>query len=761
MGRVILRVTTVENLLLPLLKFSLLLVLYIRKKVIPDKYNINHLKKVNKLNRKISNLYRNTLNNKLGPIREKTGINARDKWNRTKEVILDTANKVLGENSSKQYIQIENPIIKELSQKQKQIRLKIQDKKHSDKAEELRKERNVTLIKLRQEIMKENENTVNIKLEELKNSSESTKMFKAVKNITYKKLQNKKVLDKENNLITDPNKILQITTDFFKDKFHDEKEENIQPIEGPIRKLNIAITNQEVGDAISKLNNNRAPGDDNITSELLKYGQGNLTKIITDCLNECLESHLDLEINNGILLSLQKPGKEVGPLKNLRPVTLLNTIRKVLSIITLNRIREKSEKYISHNQSGFRPNRSTADVAWTHKWLAAKVQKEHIEIFITGIDFSSAFDTISRSKLLKIVEEFLEEDEIRMIRYLLSNTNIKPRINRASIETKFETNIGTPQGDSISPVLFTIYLEKALREIRLELDKNIEPNEIAYADDLDFISNKEYIDLDKITPIMEKYNLIINKDKTEYVTLKRDVDRKKETWRDSKKVGTLIGDLEDTKRRSQLASAAMNRYNKIWMSEGKYKIKNKTKMTIYKTLVKPILIYNCSTWGLTKAEESKIDVFHRKQLKRVLGIRYPTIISNKKLYKKTEEEPISFTSKKSRWRLLGHILRRDKNIPANQAMTYYFKQTNSKGFRGKPRITLPIKLDEDLVMLNRKNVHLRDHNYSKALRLINTTDLEELRGRAADRTEWQNLVEKIGETTGEVEDSDESSTEAE
>ena len=102
---------------------------------------------------------------------------------------------------------------------------------------------------------------------------------------------------------------------------------------------------------------------------------------------------------------------------------------------------------------------------------------------------------------------------------------------------------------------------------------------------------------------MKKYNLIINKDKTEYVTLKRDVDRKKETWRDSKKVGTLIGDLEDTKRRSQLASAAMNRYNKIWMSEGKYKIKNKTKMTIYKTLVKPILIYNCSTWGLTKAEE--------------------------------------------------------------------------------------------------------------------------------------------------------------
>ena len=69
------------------------------------------------------------------------------------------------------------------------------------------------------------------------------------------------------------------------------------------------------------------------------------------------------------------------------------------------------------------------------------------------------------STTIKIAEEFLEEDEIRMIRYLLSNTNIKPKINRADIETKFEANIGTPQGDSISPVLFNIYLEKTLREI--------------------------------------------------------------------------------------------------------------------------------------------------------------------------------------------------------------------------------------------------------------------------------------------------------
>ena len=39
----------------------------------------------------------------------------------------------------------------------------------------------------------------------------------------------------------------------------------------------------------------------------------------------------------------------------------------------------------------------------------------------------------------------------------------------------------------------------------------------------------------------------------------------------------VIATVQDLKRRSQLASAAMNKYNKIWTSKGKYKIKTKLK----------------------------------------------------------------------------------------------------------------------------------------------------------------------------------------
>ena len=93
----------------------------------------------------------------------------------------------------------------------------------------------------------------------------------------------------------------------------------------------------------------------------------------------------------------------------------MNTIRKALSTIVLKRIRPLVEEFLSKSKSGFRANRSTSDMVWTHKWLAAKVNKKTIAITITGIDMSAAFDTISRSLLLDILKGIIHTDEISMI----------------------------------------------------------------------------------------------------------------------------------------------------------------------------------------------------------------------------------------------------------------------------------------------------------------------------------------------------------
>ena len=133
-------------------------------------------------------------------------------------------------------------------------------------------------------------------------------------------------------------------------------------------------------------------------------------------MNDMFRKHEPLKINNSNMRALQKPKKPKGPRKNLRPVTLLNTIRKALSICTLYRARDKIEAYLSVNQSGFRPFRRTSDIVCTHRWYAAKTALSEEDIHKTGIDMSSAFDTIDRKLLLDILNDILYEDEMRLVR---------------------------------------------------------------------------------------------------------------------------------------------------------------------------------------------------------------------------------------------------------------------------------------------------------------------------------------------------------
>ena len=54
----------------------------------------------------------------------------------------------------------------------------------------------------------------------------------------------------------------------------------------------------------------------------------------------------DLELGIGTLIVLTKPGKPPGEMSSLRPIVLLNTIRKTLSLVTLSRIRRVVERFI-------------------------------------------------------------------------------------------------------------------------------------------------------------------------------------------------------------------------------------------------------------------------------------------------------------------------------------------------------------------------------------------------------------------------------
>ena len=161
-------------------------------------------------------------------------------------------------------------------------------------------------------------------------------------------------------------------------------------------------------------------------------------------------------------------------------------------------------------------------------------------------------------------------------------------------------------------------------------------------------------------------------------------------------------------------------------------VKRKTKIKLYRTLVKSVLTYNCGTWALTKTEE-KLNAFHRQQLRKIHNIKYPVKITNSSLYKNCNECPLSITLLENRWRLFGHILRRNSEIPANKSMNSYFI-SHVSNFRGRPLTTLPVVLNKDLTSVS-----------DDKLQLTSLKDLEHLRSIAQNRQTWRKLTSRIRE----------------
>ena len=56
----------------------------------------------------------------------------------------------------------------------------------------------------------------------------------------------------------------------------------------------------------------------------------------------------------------------------------------------------------------------------------------------------SAFDTIWRDRLTELTEEFLEEDKMRILRVLISDTNLEIKIQGADTKP-FKSNTESPE----------------------------------------------------------------------------------------------------------------------------------------------------------------------------------------------------------------------------------------------------------------------------------------------------------------------------
>jgi hypothetical protein len=252
---------------------------------------------------------------------------------------------------------------------------------------------------------------------------------------------------------------------------------------------------------------------------------------------------------------------------------------------------------------------------------------------------------------------------------------------------------------------------------------------IAYADDCDFVTDDPHL-IDRIQAeapeILNRWNLKMNITKSEFTRVEKCEKCQEEYWRNTKKLGSLLGDPEDVSRRKNLAKTAMSNLWKLWFN--KNSLDEKLRIRIYNAYIKPVLIYNSGTWGLTNTKMKGLESFHRSQLRRVLGVYHPEHVSNATVYLRSECLPLRYDLLQARWRCFRRILCSDPEIPANLEMGGYFKCEEQK-WLGRKTMCLPLCLHKDLQMIDEKLLTLKDfHHY---------------RGQAQDPMSWIDIINRL------------------
>jgi hypothetical protein len=135
------------------------------------------------------------------------------------------------------------------------------------------------------------------------------------------------------------------------------------------------------------------------------------------------------------------------------------------------------------------------------------------------IDLQKAYDSVDREILWKLLEKRCKDDSERTIVKLLMKLHSESTIQVG--EHQINAEMGLPQGSVLSPVLFNVYLEEAIRSSTKLDGVRSRGDLLAFADDMLVMSNSqaeiEQI-INELTALQVKWNLKLNKKKSEILT---------------------------------------------------------------------------------------------------------------------------------------------------------------------------------------------------------------------------------------------------
>jgi exonuclease III len=222
------------------------------------------------------------------------------------------------------------------------------------------------------------------------------------------------------------------------------------------------ITESEVSKAISRLKNGKAVGLDGISNEMIKASQHILLQCLTKVFNTIFVSGKYPKCwAEGYLTPIFKANDSQNPY-NYRGIAVNSCVGKLFNSILNARLDQflENRNIIDETQIGFRKKARTADHIFVIKTLLNKYFQQGSKIYACFIDFTKAFDRVSRNCLLSTLLHYnIGGSFFQIIKSMLSQSQLCVKVNN-QFTPFFKSDIGVRQGDPLSANLFNISINK-------------------------------------------------------------------------------------------------------------------------------------------------------------------------------------------------------------------------------------------------------------------------------------------------------------
>jgi exonuclease III len=411
------------------------------------------------------------------------------------------------------------------------------------------------------------------------------------------------------------------------------------------------ITIEEIIETIKKTSNKSAPGPSNIPYMVFKHLNKRTLEHITIFFNKIISTEqIPKEWKHGTIYPIPKPKDWQYDINITRPITLLESIKKIFTKIITNRLSKifTQHQILSEHNWAALPKHSTREPITIINQILEDAREKHKPCYMLFQDMSKAYDTVNINRLSSAMQRIkIPTKLINIITNCFSNRQNTVITYFGNTEW-YPVEEGIDQGDTISPILWRIYYDPLITKInnmngyKLSCQKtehdNGSPTQLnipitAYMDDTTFITQNQE-DLKEIIHTSSSfYNLndiTVNPHKSELLILnanKQDIQINNQTISPASP-GTAIRVLgvwhEDKTGKKHQRNLIKTKTNLICNTLARKQITDKMHRYIINHVLFPTIEYLLTDLTLSEAECLYIDQKIRKSFKHRVGLASST-----------------------------------------------------------------------------------------------------------------------------------------